>query len=101
MQDPYEQWVSARQRILLLVAIPALLPPITQTMYLPTINEVHIPPRLRRVVVVLTASTNQVIKDLNTNQEMVAWTLSIFALGNGALARCLLVSLCALVGPLS
>ncbi|ELR17551.1 transporter, major facilitator family protein [Acanthamoeba castellanii str. Neff] len=62
IQDPYEQWVSARQRILLLVAIPALLPPITQTMYLPTINEV--------------------IKDLNTNQEMVAWTLSIFALGN-------------------
>jgi len=52
MQDPYEQWVSARQRILLLVAIPALLPPITQTMYLPTINEVRIPPRLRRVLCV-------------------------------------------------
>jgi hypothetical protein len=50
---------------------------------------------------VLTASTNQVIKDLNTNQEMVAWTLSIFALGNGALARFLLASPCALVCPLS
>lgn len=29
------------------------------------------------------SSCRQVIKDLNTNEEMVAWTLSIFALGNG------------------
>lgn len=61
-EDPYRKWQSVRKLILLLVAMPALLPPVTQTMYLPTINEV--------------------IKDLNTTEEGLAWTLSVYALGN-------------------
>ncbi len=44
----------------MLVALPAFLPPTTSTMYLPTINEV--------------------IKDLGTTEELIALTLSLYAL---------------------
>jgi len=37
----YAKWASVRKRVLALVALPALLPPITSTMYLPTINVVR------------------------------------------------------------
>jgi hypothetical protein len=40
-EDPYAKWVPMRQRVLALVAFPALLPPITSTMYLPTLNVVR------------------------------------------------------------
>jgi hypothetical protein len=35
-----------RKRVLALVALPALMPPITSTMYLPTLNVVRTPPPL-------------------------------------------------------
>ncbi|ELR13182.1 transporter, major facilitator subfamily protein [Acanthamoeba castellanii str. Neff] len=62
-EDPYAKWVPVRQRVLALVALPALLPPITSTMYLPTLNVV--------------------IADLETTEEMVAFTLSAYALTVG------------------
>jgi multidrug resistance protein len=62
-EDPYAKWVPMRQRVLALVAFPALLPPITSTMYLPTLNVV--------------------IADLETTEEMVAFTLSAYALTVG------------------
>jgi MFS family permease len=62
-EDPYAKWVPMRQRVLALVALPALLPPITSTMYLPTLNVV--------------------IADLETTEEMVAFTLSAYALTVG------------------
>ena len=36
----YARWEPVRQRVLVLVACAGLLPAVTQTMYLPTINEV-------------------------------------------------------------
>lgn len=49
-QDPYAKWVTVRRRVLALVSLPALLPPVTSTMYLPTINVVR-PHRLLYCVV--------------------------------------------------
>jgi len=59
----YAKWASVRKRVLALVALPALLPPITSTMYLPTINVV--------------------ITELETTEDMVALTLSAYALTVG------------------
>ncbi len=76
--------------MLVLVACAGLLPAVTQTMYLPTINEV-IPIALlcpsllpaRSADIGSTYRFTQVISDLDTSGEMVAWTLSVYALGTG------------------
>lgn len=61
--DYFSTWEGKRVRILLMVSIPAILPAITSTMYLPAINFV--------------------VSDLNTTEELVALTLSSYALAIG------------------
>ena len=98
-EDPYAKWVPMRQRVLALVAFPALLPPITSTMYLPTLNVVR--PAFIFIIICHCCSSPscacvravQVIADLETTEEMVAFTLSAYAL---------MVGFCPLAwGPLS
>jgi hypothetical protein len=65
-------------------------------MYLPTINEVtplfisERSPASRAADSSSACRFTQVIRDLDTSEEMVAWTLSVYALGTGKRAAVML-----------
>eukprot|EP01089_Gocevia_fonbrunei_P013548 TRINITY_DN3490_c0_g1_i1.p1 TRINITY_DN3490_c0_g1~~TRINITY_DN3490_c0_g1_i1.p1 ORF type:complete len:442 (+),score=77.01 TRINITY_DN3490_c0_g1_i1:46-1371(+) len=64
-QKNYAKWESQRRKIVFLVAIPAFLPPVMSTMYLPSIN--------------------RVMDDLDTTEEMIALTVSTYTIVVGIL----------------